>query len=271
MAKEITTPGERQIKALFVSAGNPVLSVPNGNESEEALDGLDLSVALDFYITETTAHYDYILPVTTTYERDDFPVTFQTFQATPFRQATEAVVVPAGQARTEWEIIDDLMQRMGARNPVFTVMSGARKLLKLFGVRLSPRLMIDAMIRLAAGGNRFGLRRGGLTFRRLTQQHPHGVVLAPHLRTDMLGELVAYRRGRIQLPHDDIAAEVAALARREEPEGFPLRMIGRREPRSENSWMHNAPLLMRGGRRHHALCMSMTLPSCRSAMVKRCR
>jgi hypothetical protein len=94
---------------------------------------------------------------------------------------------------------------------VFAVMSGARKLLSLFGVRLRPRLMIDAMIRVAAGGNRFGLRRGGLTFRRLTQQHPHGVVLAPHLRTDVLDDVVAYRRGRIRLAHDDISAEVAAL------------------------------------------------------------
>jgi len=191
--------------------------------------------------------------VTTMYERDDFPVTFQTFQATPFRQATEAVVAPAGQARTEWEIIDDLMQRMQVRTPVFAVMSGARKLLKLFGVRLSPRLMIDGMIRLAEGGNRFGLRRGGLTFRRLTEEHPHGVVLAPHLQTGVLSELVAYRGGRIRLAHHDIADEVAVLVRREQPEGFPLRMIGMREPRSENSWMHNSPLLMRGDRGHHAL------------------
>jgi anaerobic selenocysteine-containing dehydrogenase len=253
MAKEITTPGDRQIKALFVSAGNPVLSVPNGNELEVALDGLDLSVALDFYVTETTAHCDYVLPVTTMYERDDFPVTFQSFQATPFRQATEAVVAPAGQARTEWEIIDDLMQRMRVRTPVFTVMSGARKLLGLFGVRLSPRLMIDGMIRLAHGGDRFGLRRGGLTFQRLTEQHPHGVVVAPNLQTDVLRDVVAYRHGRIRLVHDDISAEVAALVRREQTEGFPLRMIGMREPRSENSWMHNSPLLMRGDRGHHAL------------------
>src|SRR5947208_6193491 len=105
------------------------------------------------------------------YERDDFPVTFQTFQAAPFRQATEAVVAPAGEARTEWEIIDDLMQRMWVRTPVFAVMAAARKLLKLFGVRLTPRLMIDGLIRLAQGGNRFGLRRGGLTFRLLTEQH----------------------------------------------------------------------------------------------------
>ena len=88
MAKEILTPGDRQIRALFVSAGNPVLSVPNGDELEPALKSLELSVALDFYVTETTSHCDYILPVTTMYERDDFPLTFQVFQATPFRQAT---------------------------------------------------------------------------------------------------------------------------------------------------------------------------------------
>ena len=96
MAKEITTPGDRQIKALFISAGNPVLSVPNGDELEAALEGLDLMVGLDFYVNETTAHCDYMLPVTTMYERDDFAVTFQAFQATPFRQATEAVVDAGG-------------------------------------------------------------------------------------------------------------------------------------------------------------------------------
>ena len=69
--------GHRQIKALFVSAGNPVLSVPNGDELEAAAEQLGLMVALDFYVTETTAHCDYILPVTTMYERDDFAITFQ--------------------------------------------------------------------------------------------------------------------------------------------------------------------------------------------------
>ena len=58
-------------------------------------------VGLDLYVKETTAHCDYLLPVATMYERDDFAVTLQTFQATPFRQATEAVVRPVGQVRTE--------------------------------------------------------------------------------------------------------------------------------------------------------------------------
>jgi len=253
MAKEISVPGRRQIKALFVSAGNPVLSVPNGNELEAALGELDLMVGLDFYVTETTAHCDYVLPVTTMYERDDFAVTFQTFQATPFRQATEAVVAPVGQARTEWDIISELAQRMARRTPMFAMLGLARKLAGVFGTTFSPRPVIDMMIRMSDGGDRFGLRRDGLTFRRLTRQHPHGVVVAPHIRTGVLDEVVVYRRGRVQLEHEDIAVEIADLSRRSTPADYPMRMIGMREPRSENTWMHNAPLLMRGNRIHRAL------------------
>jgi anaerobic selenocysteine-containing dehydrogenase len=54
------------------------------------------------------------------------------------------------------------------------------------------------------------------------------------------------------LRHDEIAAEVDALSRRRAPDGYPMRLIGMREARSENSWMHNAPLLMRGDRVQHA-------------------
>ena len=166
MAKEITTPGRGQIRALFVSAGNPVLSVPNGDELEDAFDGLDLMVGIDLYVNETTAHCDYVLPAATMYERDDFPLAFQTLQPTPFRQATEAVVAPAGQARAEWEVIDDLTRRMWRRTPALAALAATRKALALFGVRLTPRLLVDAVIRLGAGGDRFGLRRGGLTFSR---------------------------------------------------------------------------------------------------------
>lgn len=253
IAKEITTPGDGQIKAMFVSAGNPVLSVPNGDELEAAFETLELSVALDFYVTETTARCDYILPVTTMYERDDFPYTFQAFQATPFRQATEAVVAPAGESRSEWDIVDDLARRLGRRVPAFAAFSVARKTLSAFGTALTPRLMMDALIRMSQGGDRFGLRRGGLSLRGLTEEHPHGVVLAPHIRTGVLRDAVGYLSRRVRLVHSDIADEVAKLSHSGHLEGYPLRMIGMREPRSENSWMHNSPLLMRGERRHHAL------------------
>jgi anaerobic selenocysteine-containing dehydrogenase len=114
-------------------------------------------------------------------------------------------------------------------------------------------MMIDALIRTSQGGDLFGLRRGGLTHRRLTEEHPHGVVVAPHIRTGVLRNSVAYLSRRVRLTHAGIAAEVDKLTRACHPDGYPLRMIGMREPRSENSWMHNSPLLMRGERGHRAL------------------
>jgi anaerobic selenocysteine-containing dehydrogenase len=252
MAKEITTPGPGQVRALLVSAGNPVLSVPNGDELEEALRGLELMVGIDLYVNETLAHCDYVLPAATMYERDDFPLPFQTLQPTPFRQATEAVITPVGQARAEWEIIDEITRRLWRRTPGLTVMAVLRKALSFFGIRLSPRLLVDAVIRLGEGGDRFGLHRGGLTFSRLTRDHPHGTVLAPNLRDGVLRDTVVYRGRRVRLRHDEIAAEVEALTHRSVPDGYPLRLIGMREARSENTWMHNAPLLMRGGRVQHA-------------------
>ena len=213
MAKEITTPGDGQIKAMFVSAGNPVLSVPNGDELETAFGTLELSVALDFYVTETTARCDYILPVTTMYERDDFPYTFQAFQATPFRQATEAVAAPAGESRPEWDIVADIACRLRRRVPAFARFVAVRKALSVFGIALTPRLMIDALVRMSEGGDRFGLRRGGLTLRGLIEDHPHGVVVAPHIRTGVLRDAVAYLSRRVRLVHSDIADEVEKLSR----------------------------------------------------------
>ena len=253
LAKEITTPGDGRIRALFVSAGNPVLSVPNGTELADAMPKLDLAVALDFYLTETSSQCDYVLPVTTMYERDDFPLLFQPFHATPFRQATEAVVPPRGQARTEWQIADELMRRLATRSPVFAALALARTTAGLVGRDLSPRPVVDTLIRIGRRGDRFGLRPGGLSFRGLTERHPHGAVLEPELRTGSLRGAVAYPKRRIRLQHEEIAAQVRDLRRREDPVGYPLRLIGMREARSENSWMHNAPLLMRGDRRPRAL------------------
>jgi anaerobic selenocysteine-containing dehydrogenase len=114
-------------------------------------------------------------------------------------------------------------------------------------------LLVDAVIRLGTGGDRFGLRRGGLTFARLVGEHPHGTVLASHLRAGVLADTVVYRGRKIRLRHRQIADEVDALGLRSVPDAYPLRLIGMRETRSENSWMHNSPLLMRGERTQRAL------------------
>lgn len=251
MAKEMLTPGPGQIRAMFVSAGNPVLSCPDGAELERALDGLELQVAIDLYVNETHQHADYVLPATTMYERSDFPLPFQLLSLTPFRQATPAIVAPAGEARTEFAIIDELAAGLWRRTPGLAALHALRLLMRPFG-GLRPEPLVDLVVRAMEGGNLFGLRRGGLTLRRLREEHPHGKVLRPGLRAGVRGRVVLTRDRRARLDHPAFAAQLDRLAARTVPDGFPLRLIGMRELRSENSWMHNAPLLLRGGRRHLA-------------------
>ena len=143
IGREIETPGDRQIRALFVSAGNPVLSVPDGNSLERALGELDLMVSLDLYVNETNRHADYVLPAATMYEREDLPVALLSFFSTPFVQATDAVVDPPGEAREEWRVIDDLARRIG--KAPYSVK--AVRLLARLGVRPTPRQMLDLLLR----------------------------------------------------------------------------------------------------------------------------
>ena len=102
---------------------------------------------------------------------------------------------------------------MATRTAIFGVLGAAAKVAARLGGRLDPRPFVDMMIRLADGGDRFGLRRGGLSFNGLTRDHPHGVVVAPHIRTGVLAEVVAYRGGRVRLEHADIADEISRLSR----------------------------------------------------------
>ena len=248
MAKEITTPGPGQIRALFVSAGNPVLSVPNGAELEAAISELDLCVAIDLYVSDTARHADFVLPATTMYEREDFPLPFLGLFTTPYIQMTDAVLDPAGEARQEWEIIEDISKRIGI------VPSSVRiaRILGRAGIRLSPERLVDLLLRIGPQGDLFGLRRGGLSVSKL-RRNPHGIVLDEHLRGGVLGKKVRHRDRRVHLDVPEIRAEAERLAAQNgaDPD-FPLRLIGLRELRSHNSWMHNAALLMRGGREHAA-------------------
>jgi anaerobic selenocysteine-containing dehydrogenase len=248
MAKEMTTPGKGQIRAFFVSAGNPVLSVPNGAELERAMAGLELSVAIDLYVSDTSRHCDFVLPATTMYEREDFPLPFLSLFTTPFIQMTDPVVEPAGEARQEWEIIDAIARRVGVVPSSLRLLRWAGKA----GVRLSPERLVDLILRAGPGGDWFGLRRGRLSVAEL-RRNPHGLVLGDGLTGGVLRRKIRHRDKRVRLDAPEVLADARTLtARNGHDPSFPLRLIGLRELRSHNSWMHNAPLLMRGGREHTA-------------------
>src|SRR4051794_14139612 len=246
--QEIETPGDGQLRALFVSAGTPVLSVPEGESMERALAQLALLVSLDFYVNETNRHADYVLPTTTFLERDDTPLAFLGFYTTPFVQHSDAVVPPAGEAREEWEIVEDLARPLG----IVPSSIGPLRALGRVGVRLKPQRLLDLLLRTGPEGDLFGLRRRGLNLKKL-RARPHGIVVAEHVATGVLRRKIRHRDHRLRLAPDAIAGELRAMQddAREDP-SFPLRLIGLRELRSHNSWMHNSPLLLRGGRTHAA-------------------
>jgi anaerobic selenocysteine-containing dehydrogenase len=229
-----------------VSAGNPVLSVPDGGALERALRELDLFVSLDLYVTETNRHADWILPATTFLEREDIPLAFLGLYTTPFVQWTEPVVPPRGEARDEWTVIDALARELSI------VARPTRELRRLgrLGRAVTPTRLVDLLLRTGPEGDLFGLRRGGLSVRRL-RERPHGLVVGEHIATGVLRRKVRHADGKVRLDPPEIRAEVERLATADgrDPD-FPLRLIGLRELRSHNSWMHNSRLLMRGGRAH---------------------
>jgi anaerobic selenocysteine-containing dehydrogenase len=246
LAREISTPGEGQVRALIVGAGNPVLSVPNGMALERALGNLELLVSLDLYVNETGRHADYVLPTTTFLERSDLPAAFLSFMATPFIQYAKPVVAPAGEAREEWRIIEDLARPLG----IIPSSVRAVRWLGRLGLRFSPEATVNLLLRAGPDGDWFGLRRRGLSIGRL-RRLPHGVVLKEQVPTGVLSKRVRHRDRRVRLDPPEIAVQLNRLETASDHDGgYPLRLIGMRELRSHNSWMHNAAALMAGGRRH---------------------
>ncbi|HEX8205104.1 MAG TPA: molybdopterin-dependent oxidoreductase [Solirubrobacteraceae bacterium] len=225
MAPEIETPGEGQMRALIVSAGNPVLSVPDGGALERAFESLDLLVSIDLYVNETGRHADYVLPATTWLEREDVPVAFMPFFVKPFAQWTDRVVPPRGEAREEWKVIDDLSRRVGVAPYSVPPLRWLAKL----GVRISPSRLVDLMLR--SGPRHLSLMR--------LRREPHGVLLDEHHETGVL-------KRPPSLTPPEIVSEIESLASEPAPDpSLPLRLIGMRELRSHNSWMHNVEKLMR--------------------------
>lgn len=239
MPQEITTPGPGQLRALIVGAGNPVLTTPGSADVEAALQQLDLLVSLDLYVTETSKYADYILPGSTFLERADLPAAFLGWAATPFIQATEAVVDPPGECREEWQFYDELARRLGVGGP--WALRSLRFLSRLGLFRPSPMKLLDLLIRTGPQGDHFGLRRRGLNMAKLLRAE-RGIVLADHPRVGLLRRKVKHRDRRVHLFAPQIGDEVdRLLASPDQDPDFPLRLIGRREFRSHNSWMHNVP------------------------------
>jgi anaerobic selenocysteine-containing dehydrogenase len=274
LAEEIETPGAGRIRALVSVASNPVLSAPNGARIGRALGQLEFMVSLDVYLNETTRHADVILPGLSSFEEPHYDASFTQLSCRNHARFSAPVFASAAGAQAEWQsllrltalargvpeamapsfdltafdaaLLADDLRRFAAGLPE----EAQAAMIAALGPQPGPERLLDLALRAGPYGDRFGQKPGGLSLARL-KDAPHGVdlgALAPRLP-----EILRTPSGRIELWPAPVAAELAAV---EAALGAPapgLVVVGRRDVRSNNSWMHNLPTLAKGPERCTAL------------------
>ena len=266
LAEEIETPGAGQIRALVTSAGNPVLSTPNGRRLEAALASLEFMVSIDIYLNETTRHANLILPPKTGLEVPHYDLAFHAFAVRNTARFADPLFKGDADARFDWQIYAGLMDQIdrtrgGKRAPLPLTkrLSAAAKR------KLCPTVQVDFALRSGPYGSLGGklLRPGGLSVAAL-RRAPHGVdlgALEPRLPERLFTHDRRVALAPTCLLNDMVRLEATLSEPRDVPPSddgavgaFDLRLIGRRGLADNNSWMHNAKSLM-GGRPRCTLLM----------------
>ena len=240
MAEDMLAP-EKPIRALITSAGNPVLSTPNGRQVDRALYGLDFMVSIDIYINETTRHADLILPPRAPLEHEHYDLAFHVLAVRNTARFSPAIFDPGPDARHDWQILLELAGRLAGG----TLKQRAKLALGRWALGRGPEFALDMGLRRGFhGAGLLGLKKDGLTLGRL-KNAPHGVDLGP--LEPCLPDRLFHRDQKIRLVPELYAQDVGRLeASAEKSEANGLVLISRRHVRSCNSWMHNYPRLMRG-------------------------
>lgn len=230
LCEEICTEGEGQIRALITSAGNPVLSTPNGQALDAALETLDFMLSIDIYINESTRHADLILPPASFLTQDHYDSVFNAFAVRRVARLSQPIRERAADERADWEIINGVGEAF------------AKAMGKDWQTLPPPKHMIT-----------MGLARGesGLRMQDL-ETAEHGIDLGP-LRPCLLQRLET-ASGKIEAAPELFMQALAALSTESNnTDKSTLQLIGRRDIRSNNSWMHNSPRLVKGKTRHQLL------------------
>ncbi len=266
LAEEIETPGEGQVRALITVASNPVLSSPNGPRLAAALDSLDFMVSLDIYVNETTRHADVILPAPSPLEDMHYDVAFAQLSWRNQARYSEPVFAPPPDQPPEWQTLLKLgaiVQGQSARvDPVELDKDHfAAEVKKLFGEHadavlaatdglLGPDRWLDLALRSGPYGDQFGRKPDGLNLAKV-RATPGGVDLGA--LQPRLPELLRTPSGKVELAAPSLLQDLqrAALALTQSPASMVI--VGRRDVRSNNSWMHNLPVLAKGPLRCTAL------------------
>jgi anaerobic selenocysteine-containing dehydrogenase len=267
LAEEIETEGPGQIRALITVAGNPVLSTPHSSRLDAALPGLEFMVSVDVYVNETTRHADVILPAPSSLEKSHYDAGFYGWSLRRIANFSPAVFAGAGPSESDVLGRLTMLLRGAGPNRDPTVVDeelligvlehavadphsnvhgrDACELRALVQGESAADRLVDALVRTGPWGDGFGADPDGLNLQRLLD-NPHGIDFGPleprlpaNLRTPS---------AKVELaPPEILDALPTVLA--DDGSAGELALIGRRHLRSNNSWMHNVDVLVKGKER----------------------
>lgn len=99
---------KQDIKFMYIMGENPVVSDPDTNHIKKSLTNLDFLVVQDIFLTQTAEFADVVLPAASYAEKDG------TFTNTERRvQRIRKAITSPGEARADWEILSELIRRLG--------------------------------------------------------------------------------------------------------------------------------------------------------------
>ncbi len=276
LAEEIETPGEGQVRALMTIAGNPVASTPESARLGRALESLDFMVSVDIYRNETTRCADVILPAPSLLTRGHYDLAFYQLSVRNIANYSPPLVELEPGEMHEWEImlrLANIVAGQGANADPHALddfvaaglvdtavgRSGANvegrdpaELHAALAPRRGPERILDLMLRTGPYGDGFPADGDGAGLSLATlEANPHGIDLGP--LQPRVPEVLRTASGKIELAPPEIVADVerlrASLARTGGSEQPGIVLVGRRDLRSNNSWMHNLEVLVKGKER----------------------
>ncbi len=248
LAEEIATPGPGRIRGLITVAGNPVLSSPDAGALDAALPTLEAMISLDNYLNETSRHAHVILPGLSQLEQPHCAEALWGFALRAVTRWSPPVFDPSDRP-AEWEILLRLGAILGGTpnsevdvrglDDAWFAMRAARHGVggddPAWSRHRGPDRIVDLTLRCAPVGS--------MTLDE-AMKHPHGVDHGPsHAGLDTVLRTAS---GDVELAHDMFFADLDRLRHRMAQPRPPLVLIGRRDVRSNNSWMHNVSVLVRG-------------------------
>jgi anaerobic selenocysteine-containing dehydrogenase len=233
LADEIELEGLGQVRALVTIAGNPVLSAPNGRRLDRALGTLEHVVSIDGYLNETTRHARVLLPPAPPLSRAHYDLALYAFAVRNVAKYTEPVVPQQASERLDWEIVTELAGRVFVPRPL-------RRIALRVAHVVRPERIVDALLRLGPHP---------LTLAKL-RRSPHGLDLGP-LEPGRFTDRIATPDGMADAAPGEFLreAEVQLPLEADRDTTGELLLIGRRQLRDNNSWMHNSRRLMNGAAR----------------------